>query len=65
MSGGAGLAELVTPTNGAIVAVAAGAGVALGDWLSRARRGHLTLLALTAAILIVAVAIASNENGAA
>jgi uncharacterized ion transporter superfamily protein YfcC len=31
---GAGLTELVTPTNGAIVAVAAAAGVKFGDWLA-------------------------------
>lgn len=31
---GAGLTEFVTPTNGAIVVVAAASGVKFGDWLS-------------------------------
>ncbi len=52
--GGAGLTELVTPTNGAIVAVAAAAGVKFGDWLSFALRMFLVLLLVTAAFVALA-----------
>jgi uncharacterized ion transporter superfamily protein YfcC len=54
--GGAGLTELVTPTNGAIVAVAAAAGVAFGDWLSFALRMFAVLFVVTA-IFVAAAAI--------
>jgi uncharacterized ion transporter superfamily protein YfcC len=54
---GAGLTELVTPTNGAVVAVAAASGVKFGDWLSFAVPIYLLMLvfgalAIAAAILI-------------
>ena len=54
---GAGLTELVTPTNGAIVAVAAASGVKFGDWLSFAVPIYLLMLlfsalAIGAAILV-------------
>ncbi len=52
--GGAGLTELVTPTNGAIVAVAAAAGVKFGDWLAFALRMFLVLFLVTAAFVALA-----------
>ncbi len=54
---GAGLTELVTPTNGAIVAVAAASGVKFGDWLSFAVPMYLALLLCSAAAIAVAIAI--------
>ncbi|HYT73578.1 MAG TPA: hypothetical protein VEL79_02415 [Vicinamibacterales bacterium] len=55
---GAGLTELVTPTNGAIVAVAAASGVKFGDWLSFAVPIYLVMLAFSAVAIGVAVLIA-------
>ena len=52
--GGAGLTELVTPTNGAIVAVAAAAGVRFGDWLSFALRMFVLLFVVTAVFVAIA-----------
>jgi uncharacterized ion transporter superfamily protein YfcC len=52
---GAGLTELVTPTNGAIVAVAAAAGVKFGDWLSFAVPIYLLLLVLSALAIVAAI----------
>jgi uncharacterized ion transporter superfamily protein YfcC len=52
---GAGLTELVTPTNGAMVAVAAASGVKFGDWLSFAVPIYLLLLALSALAIGVAI----------
>jgi uncharacterized ion transporter superfamily protein YfcC len=54
---GAGLTELVTPTNGAIVAVAAASGVKFGDWLSFAVPIYLLMLAFSAAAIAVAIVI--------
>jgi uncharacterized ion transporter superfamily protein YfcC len=54
---GAGLTELVTPTNGAIVAVAAASGVKFGDWLSFAVPIYLVMLAFSAVAISVAVLI--------
>jgi uncharacterized ion transporter superfamily protein YfcC len=52
---GAGLTELVTPTNGAIVAVAAAAGVTFGDWLRFAVRVYALLLGLSALAIVLAI----------
>ncbi len=52
---GAGLTELVTPTNGAIVAVAAASGVKFGDWLSFAVPIYLLMLAFSALAIGVAI----------
>jgi uncharacterized ion transporter superfamily protein YfcC len=52
---GAGLTELVTPTNGAIVAVAAASGVKFGDWLSFALPIYLLMLAFSALAIGVAI----------
>lgn len=52
---GAGLTELVTPTNGAIVAVAAASGVKFGDWLTFAVPMYLVLLVFSAAAIAVAI----------
>jgi uncharacterized ion transporter superfamily protein YfcC len=52
--GGAGLTELVTPTNGAIVAVTAAAGLRFDEWLSFALRMFVLLFIVT--LLFVAAA---------
>jgi len=52
---GAGLTELVTPTNGAIVAVAAASGVKFGDWLSFAVPIYLLLLVFSALAIVAAI----------
>lgn len=52
---GAGLGDLVTPTNGALMAVTAAADVKYTDWLSFAVPTYLGLLALAALALVVAV----------
>ena len=54
---GAGLMELLTPTNGALMAVTAAAGVKYGDWLKFAVPLFAALLALSAAALVVAIAL--------
>ncbi len=54
---GAGLTELVTPTNGALMAVTAAAGVRYGDWLAFAGRLYAILLGLGAMAVMVAIAI--------
>lgn len=56
--GGAGLTELITPTNGAIVAVAAAAGVTFGEWLSFALRLTAILFVVTAIFIAIAAMIA-------
>jgi uncharacterized ion transporter superfamily protein YfcC len=55
--GGAGLTELVTPTNGALVAVAAAAGVTFGEWLSFALRVTALLFVVTAVFVAIAAII--------
>ena len=52
--GGAGLTELVTPTNGAIVAVAAAAGLTFGEGLAFARRMFAILFVVTAIFVTIA-----------
>jgi uncharacterized ion transporter superfamily protein YfcC len=52
---GAGLTELITPTNGAVVAVAAASGVKFGDWLSFAVPIYLLMLAFGALAIVVAL----------
>lgn len=52
---GAGLTELVTPTNGAMVAVTAASGVKFGDWLSFATPIYLLLLVCSAMAIVVAI----------
>jgi len=54
---GAGLMELLTPTNGALMAVTAAAGVKYGDWLKFAIPLFGALLALSAVAIVVAIAI--------
>ena len=54
---GAGLTEFVTPTNGAIVAVTAAAGVKFGDWLAFAFRLYLLLLVVAALAIAAAIAV--------
>jgi uncharacterized ion transporter superfamily protein YfcC len=53
---GAGLTELLTPTNGALMAVTAAAGVRYGDWMAFAARLYAVLLVVGAAAIILAIA---------
>ena len=52
---GAGLTELVTPTNGAVVAVATASGVKFGDWLSFAVPIYLLMLVFAAIAIVIAI----------
>ena len=54
---GAGLCELLTPTNGALMAVLAAANVRFEDWLRAATRITLVLAALGAVAIVIAVAV--------
>lgn len=54
---GAGLAELLTPTNGALMAVTAAAGVKYGEWLEFAIPLFAALLGLSAVAIVVAIVI--------
>jgi len=54
---GAGLTELLTPTNGALMAVIAAAGVRYEDWLSFVTPLYAGLLVLGAIALVVGIAI--------
>jgi len=54
---GAGLTELVTPTNGALMAVTAAMSVRYDDWLEFVVPLYAALLALGALAMIVAIAI--------
>ena len=54
---GAGLTDLITPTNGALMAVTAAAGVRYGDWLTFAVPVYAALLVLGAIGIVVAIAI--------
>ncbi len=54
---GAGLCELITPTNGALMAMLAAAGVSYGDWLRFYTPRYLALAGLGVAALLMAIAI--------
>jgi uncharacterized ion transporter superfamily protein YfcC len=54
---GAGLTELITPTNGTLMAVTAAAGVKYGEWLEFAVPIYAALLGVGAAAIIVAILI--------
>jgi uncharacterized ion transporter superfamily protein YfcC len=54
---GAGLCELLTPTNGALMAILAAAHVRYDEWFRFAFRMWLMLMALGAAALLIAVAV--------
>ena len=54
---GAGLTDLITPTNGALMAVTAAAGVKYGDWVAFALPIYAALLALGAIGIVVGIAI--------
>jgi uncharacterized ion transporter superfamily protein YfcC len=54
---GAGLTEIVTPTNGALMAVTAAAGVTYGEWLEFAVPIYLGLLGIGAAAIVTAIVI--------
>ena len=54
---GAGLTELITPTNGALMAVTAAAGVKYGDWLEFAVPLFAGLLGLGAVAIVIAIAL--------
>ena len=53
---GAGLCEIVTPTNGALMAMLAAAGVRYEEWLKFVAPLYGLLMALAALGLVVAVA---------
>ncbi len=54
---GAGLCELLTPTNGALMAILASAGVRYEDWLRYATPLYLALVAVGMVAIAVAVAV--------
>ena len=54
---GAGLCDLITPTNGALLAILAAAGVRYEDWFKFAMPLYLALVALGAVSIAVAIAI--------
>jgi uncharacterized ion transporter superfamily protein YfcC len=54
---GAGLTELLTPTNGALMAVTAAAGVKYGDWLEFAVPLFAALLGLGAVAIVIAIVV--------
>ena len=54
---GAGLCDLITPTNGALLAVLAAGGVEYQAWLRFVLKWYLALMALGAAVTFVAIAI--------
>jgi len=54
---GAGLCDMVTPTNGALLAVLAAGGVEYQAWLKFALKWYLALMVLGAGITFVAIAI--------
>jgi len=54
---GGGLSELLTPTNGALMAILAAAGVRYEDWLRFALPPYLVLLGLGAVAIAVGIAV--------
>ena len=54
---GAGLMDVITPTNGSVMAITAAAGVKYGDWLKFAVPLVAALLALSAVAIVVAIAL--------
>ena len=54
---GAGLCDMVTPTNGALLAVLAAGGVEYQAWLKFALKWYLALMVLGAGVTFVAIAI--------
>jgi uncharacterized ion transporter superfamily protein YfcC len=54
---GAGMTDLVTPTNGSVMAITAAAGVRYGDWLSFVVPLYGLLLLVGAFALVLAIAI--------
>ena len=57
---GAGLCDLITPTNGALMAMLAAAGVRYEDWIKFATPLYLTLVTLGAVSIAIAIAIGLN-----
>ena len=54
---GAGLCDLVTPTNGALLAILAAGGVEYPAWLKFSLKWYLALMVLGAGVTFVAIAI--------
>ena len=54
---GAGLCELLTPTNGALMAMLAAAGVSYGEWLKFLRIRYVALAGISIVALLAAVSI--------
>jgi uncharacterized ion transporter superfamily protein YfcC len=57
---GAGLCDMITPTNGALMAMLAAAGVRYDDWIRFTTPLYLTLVALGAVSIAIAIAIGLN-----
>jgi len=54
---GAGLCDLITPTNGALMAILAASGVRFEEWIAFAAPRYLALMAMGAASIMIAIAI--------
>jgi uncharacterized ion transporter superfamily protein YfcC len=54
---GAGLCDLITPTNGALMAILAAGGVEFGEWLKFTLKWYLVLMGLGAAVVFLAIAV--------
>ena len=54
---GAGLCDLITPTNGALMAILAAGGVEYQDWLKFTLKWYLVLMGLGAVVIFFAIAI--------
>jgi uncharacterized ion transporter superfamily protein YfcC len=54
---GAGLCEIVTPTNGGLMAIIAAMGVPYGKWVGFAGRMFLALFALGIVGLVIGIAL--------
>ncbi len=53
---GGGLLDMITPTNGALLAILAAGGVKYNEWIRFALRNYLALLALGAVAILVGIA---------
>lgn len=59
---GAGLCDLITPTNGTLLAVLAAGGVEHQVWLKFALKWYLALMVLGASVTFVAIAIGRSPS---
>ncbi len=54
---GAGLCDLITPTNGALMAILAAGGVEYQEWLKFTMKWYLVLMGLGGAVIMLAIAV--------